>query len=135
MSDWIMLLPSQVVTRIKNEFSQKIKTAYSMTDKNFSTEATSIATTTFPHVFVNFLPGVETGIDLERNEINGGLFTWQIEVTDKSLSKAREVMKEIVRIMRMLHFSIPSMPSMTNTEDTYTFTARFRRAIDVNDTL
>lgn len=135
-STWIMLIPSQVFTRIKTEFSEKIKTKYSMTSENFSTTDSQNKKAVFPFVYVNLLPASETGQDLEGSAINGGIFTFQIDVYDnQSQSKAREVMKEVVRIMKSLLFSCNQMPSFDDTDDVKRMTARFQRSIDWNDIL
>lgn len=136
MSDWIMLLPSQVFTRIKYGISDKVKTKYKMTDSNFSTESASMSTAVFPFVYVNLLPAVEVGRDLEGISTNGGLFTWQISVIDnQSQSRARDVMAEIYNTMKSMRFEAKQMPSFEDTEDTHTCTARFSRIICSNDIL
>lgn len=136
MSDWIMLLPSQVFTRIKYGISDKVKTKYKMTDSNFSTESASMSTAVFPFVYVKLLPAVETGRDLEGTSTNGGLFTWQISVIDnQSQSRARDVMAEIYSTMKSMRFEAKQIPSFEDTEDTHTCTARFSRIICSNDIL
>lgn len=135
-STWIMQLPSIVFTRIKTEFSEKIKTKYNMTSENFSTTDSQNKKAVFPFVYINLLPASETGQDLEGSAINGGIFTFQIDVYDnQSQSKAREVMKEVVRIMKSLLFSCNQMPSFDDTDDVKRMTARFQRSIDWNDIL
>ena len=55
----------------------------------------------FPTVYVNLLSSMESGQDLTGSEINAGLFTFQLEVThNNSRSQVREVMDEIVKIMK-----------------------------------
>ena len=135
-SNWIMMIPSQVFTRIKTEFSEKIKTKYNMTSENFSTTDSQNKKAIFPFVYVNLLPAVEQGMDLEGIDINGGLFTFQIDVYDnQTQARAREVMKEVVRIMKSLLFSCNQMPSFDDTDDVKRMTARFQRSIDWNDIL
>ena len=82
MADWTDRISSVVFTRIKNEFSSSLKTKYKMTSSNFSTVGSSDTPAVFPFVFIQFLPSAEVGQDLEGNEINAGLFTCQVEVTD-----------------------------------------------------
>lgn len=135
-SDWIMRIPSMVFTRIKSQFSEKIKTKLKMTDSNFSTTDSQNKKAVFPFVYVNLLPAVEQGIDLEAININGGLFTFQIDVYDnQTQARAREVMTEVVRIMKTMGFEVTAMPSFDSTDDTERMTARFRRSIGNTDTL
>ena len=135
-SDWIMRIPSTVFTRIKSQFSEKIKTKLKMTDSNFSTTDSQNKKAVFPFVYVNLLPAVEQGIDLEAININGGLFTFQIDVYDnQTQARARKVMGEVVRIMKTMGFEVIAMPSFDSTDDTERMTARFRRSIGNTDTL
>jgi hypothetical protein len=134
MSDWVMLIPLKVFTKIKQEFAQEIKDTYSMTDENFSMEyKAKIAV--FPFVFVNALPGSERGQDLSGTSINGGLFSFQIDVYDsQSQTRARKVMTEVVRIMKSMGFESNSMPSFEQTQDnTVRMVTRFRRVIGAGD--
>lgn len=136
MSDWYMMIPLMVFTRIKQGFSQTIKEKHNMTDKNFSTVGNSGTPAVFPFVYVNALPASEQGRDLQGTSVNGGLFTFQIDVFDnKSQSNAREVMTEIVRIIKTMGFEITSMPSFESTDDTHRMTARARRMFGADDIL
>lgn len=134
MSDWVMLIPLKVFTKIKQEFTQEIKDAYSMTDSNFSMSNTNTKAV-FPFVFVNALPASERGQDLSGTSINGGLFSFQIDVYDsQSQTRARKVMTEVMRIMKSMGFESNSMPSFEQTQDnTVRMVARFRRVIGAGD--
>lgn len=135
MSEWIMLVPSFVFTRIKTEFSEEIKTRYGMTGENFSTVNSLNKNAVFPFVYVHALPAMEQGQDLEGNAVNAGLFSFQIEVFDnKSQNRARSVMGEIVRIMKEMRFEITAMPEF-DTTDTHRCVTRFRRMIGSGDVL
>ena len=135
MNDWVMLILPKVFTRIKTQFSENVKTKYGMTDVNFTTVGSNDTPAVFPFVYVQLLPALETGRDLEGTSINGGTFTFQIDVIDnKSQSNTREVMSEVVRIMKTMGFEVNSMPNYVTTQDkTHRMTARFRRSIDKND--
>ena len=135
-STWIMQLSSIVFTRVKTEFSEKIKTKLKMTNNNFSTTDSQNKKAVFPFVYINLLPAVEQGMDLEGIDINGGLFTFQIDVYDnQTQARAREVMGEVVRIMKAMRFEITAMPSFESTDDIERMTARFRRLIGALDTI
>ena len=136
-TDWIFLIPSTVYSRILSEFSPTVKKKYNMTDDNFSTTARSYSDVKFPFVYIQTVPGSERGRDLNGQTINGGNFPFQIEVTDnKSDNRAREVMKEVVRIMvTLMHFDVSEMPSFESTEDEHKCVARFQRVIGYDDKL
>ena len=136
-SDWISRIPLVVNTKIKSEFSDVIKIKYNMNDvDNFSMEDSSATPPVFPFVYINILPGSEIGQDLEGTSINGGIFAFQIDVYDnKSASRAREVMSEAIRIMKLMHFSCNQFPVPSTSGGVHRSTARFKRTIGANDIL
>lgn len=135
-SNWIMQLPSMVFTRIKTEFSEKAKEKYKMTDGNFSTKDRQNKNAVFPFVYINMLPAVEYGEDLDGTEIHGGMFSFQIDVYDnQTQERSREVMIEVINIMKSMRFRTTSMPSFENGDSVYRMTARFQRMIGVSDVL
>ena len=136
MADWTDRISSVVFTRIKNEFSSSLKTKYKMTSSNFSTVGSSDTPAVFPFVFIQFLPSAEVGQDLEGNEINAGLFTFQIEVTDKQTqARAKDVMSEIKRIMKSMRFTVQCTPTLEDTKDTHRAIMRCNRIIGSCDIL
>lgn len=136
MSEWYMMIPLMVFTKIKQNFSQTIKDTYGMTDKNFSTVGSSGTPAVFPFVYFQTLPAIEQGRDLQGTSVNGALFAFQIDVySNKNQSEARNVMSEIMRLMKTMAFEVNSMPSYESTQDVHRMTARFRRSFDKNDHL
>ena len=136
MADWTDRISSVVFTRIKNEFSSSLKTKYKMTDSNFSTVGSSDTPAVFPFVYIQLLPSEERGQDLDGNEINAGLFTFQIEVTDnQSQTRAKDVMSEIKRIMKSMRFTVQPTPDIQDTKDTHRAIMRCNRRIGSDDIL
>ena len=136
MADWTDRISSVVFTRIKNEFSSTIKTKYKMTSSNFSTVGSSDTPAVFPFVYINLLPSVERGQDIEGNTINAGLFTFQIEVTDnQTQARAKDVMSEIKRIMKSMRFTVQCTPTLEDTKDTHRAIMRCNRIIGSCDIL
>ena len=136
MADWTDRISSAVFTRIKNEFSSSLKASYKMKDENFSTVGSSDTPAVFPFVYIQLLPSVEQGQDLEGNEINAGLFTFQIEVTDnQTQERAKEVMSEVKRIMKSMRFTVQPTPDIQDTKDTHRAIMRCNRRIGSSDIL
>ena len=136
MADWTDRISSVVFTRIKNEFSNSLKTKYKMTSSNFSTVGSSATPAVFPFVYIQLLPSAEQGQDIEGNTINAGLFTFQIEVTDnQSQTRAKDVMSEIKRIMKSMRFTIQPTPDIQDTKDTHRAIMRCNRRIGSDDIL
>lgn len=136
MSDWYIMMPLMVFTKLKQEFSQTIKDKYSMADKNFSTVGSSDTPAVFPFVHFQTLPATEGAKDLQGNSVNGGTFGFQIDVySNKTQTDARNVMKEVSRIMISMGFAGIQMPSFEGTEDVHRMTARFQRFIGGADKL
>ena len=136
MADWTDRISSVVFTRIKNEFSNSLKTKYKMTNSNFSTVGSSDTPAVFPFVYIQLLPSVEQGQDLDGNTINAGLFTFQIEVTDnQSQTRAKDVMSEVKRIMKSMRFTVQCTPTLEDTKDTHRAIMRCNRIIGSCDIL
>ena len=132
--EWDELVLSTVFTRIKTNFSSSLKTKYKMTDKNFSSVGSSDTPAVFPFVRLQLLPGSEIGEDLDGDKINAEKFSFQIDVTDnQSQYRAKEIMREVKRIMKTMRFRCSSMPTQDDTKGTYRQTARFNRTIGSND--
>lgn len=136
MADWTDRISSIVFTRIKNEFSNTLKTKYKMKDENFSTVGSSDTQAVFPFVYIQLLPSTEQGQDIEGNTINAGLFTFQIEVTDnKKQVIAKDVMSEVKRIMKSMRFTVQPTPDIQDTKDTHRAIMRCNRRIGSSDIL
>ena len=136
MSDWTDRISSVVFSRIKNEFSSSLKTKYKMTSSNFSTVGSSDTQAVFPFVYIQLLPSTEQGQDIEGNEINAGLFTFQIEVTDNQKQViAKEIMSEVKRIMKSMRFTVQPTPDIQDTKDTHRAIMRCNRRIGSSDIL
>ena len=136
MADWTDRISSVVFTRIKNEFSSSLKEKYKMKDENFSTVGSSDTPAVFPFVYIQLLPSVEQGQDIEGNTINAGLFTCQVEVTDNvSQTRAKEVMSEVKRIMKSMRFTVQCTPTLEDTKDTHRAIMRCNRIIGSCDIL
>ena len=107
-----------------------------MTSSNFSTVGSSDTQAVFPFVYIQLLPSTEQGQDIEGNEINAGLFTFQIEVTDnQSQTRAKDVMSEVKRIMKSMRFTVQTTPDIQDTKDTHRAIMRCNRRIGSNDIL
>lgn len=136
MADWTDRISSVVFTRIKNEFSNSLKTKYKMTSSNFSTVGSSDTPAVFPFVYIQLLPSTEQGQDIEGNTINAGLFTFQIEVTDnQTQARAKDVMAEVKRIMKAMRFTVQPTPTLEDTKDTHRAIMRCNRIIGSGDIL
>ena len=136
MADWTDRISSVVFTRIKNGFSNTLKTKYKMTSSNFSTVGSSDTPAVFPFVYVQLLPSAETGQDLEGATINAGLFTFQIEVTDnQTQARAKDVMSEVKRIMKSMRFTVQCTPTLEDTKGTHRAIMRCNRIIGSCDIL
>lgn len=136
MADWTDRISSIVFTRIKNEFSSTLKTKYKMADSNFSTVGSSDTPAVFPFVYIQLLPSAEQGQDIEGNEINAGLFTFQIEVTDnQTQERSKEVMAEVKRIMKAMRFTVQPTPTLEDTKYTHRAIMRCSRRVGSGDIL
>lgn len=127
-------LESQIFSRIKANFSDRIKKKYP--DLNFTTSDKDPTKAKFPTVYIHFMESPEIGSDLEGTSINGITVTFQIDVTDnQSQSRADEVAKEALRTMKTMRFKAVGMPFHDNSGDTYRTISRYRRPVGAGDIL
>lgn len=127
-------LESQIFSRIKSNFSDRIKKKYP--DLNFTTSDKAPTKAKFPTVYVHMLESPEIGSDLDGTSINGITATFQIDVTDnQNQTRADEAAKEILRIMKTMRFKVVGMPFHDNSGDTYRTISRYRRTVGAGDIL
>lgn len=127
-------LESQVFSRIKANFSDRIKKRYP--DLNFTTSDRSSTKAKFPTVYIHLMQPTETGETLDGTEINAINASFQIDVTDnQNQGRADEVSNEALRIMKTMRFRVSSMPFHDNSGDTYRTIARYQRIIGSGDVL
>lgn len=128
------MLESQVLTRIKYNFPQKLKDKYP--NLTFTNSDRNEDDPKFPTVYIHQMGSIEQGEDLTGENLNAALVTYQIEVTTNvNQSEAKEVMNYIIKSMKKMRFSIVVMPEFQNTTSVYRSVARFRRMIGENDIL
>lgn len=132
------MLESIIFSRLKAEFSPKIKAKYK--DLDFTTQEVKKTNVQgkdkFPNVYVYLMPGMETGLTLERTVFEEGLFTFQMRVTNNSGQTAvQEITNEIIKRMKKMSFEIVGTPTYDNDADTQWSVTRFRRTIGRNDVL
>lgn len=127
-------LESQVITRIKTQFSKKLKDRYPNLKFTNSDRADTAAK--FPTVYIHEMAGMESGADTEGDTINAVWYSFQIEITtNTNQSEAKEVMDEVVLIMKTMRFQVIATPEFQNTDSVYRRVARFRRMIAEDDIL
>ncbi len=127
-------IETTVFSRIKAILTSKLKTKYP--DITFTTSDKVSSNPKFPNVYVHMLGSQEIGEDLENNTINGVLATFQIETTDNEKQTiAKDVMNEVVGVMKDMRFSVVLMPEFQNTDTAKRCVARFRRTIGNLDIL
>lgn len=125
-------LESKIYTKIKYSFSDQIKKKYP--DLEFTTSDNVSTKPKFPTVYIHMLPSPEIGQDLEGLLINGTYANFQIKVThNKKYNIAREVMNEVVRILKTMRFSIQEMPYSEFKDDAFSVLVRARRTIGAGE--
>lgn len=134
--EWVMYLQSQIFTRIKNEFSSKLKTKYKMTNSNFSTVGSSDTPAVFPFVFLEELESPEIGNDLSGIDTNGLRYTVRVHVSDnKTQANAKSVVYEIRRIMKSMRFTCGTPIPQNVVNGVYSYVLQCSRAIGAGDIL
>ena len=131
---WTNDIESIVYTRIKIALSGKLKTKYK--DLSFTNTDIVPQNPKFPTVYIHELNGYEKANDLENEEIHAVESSFQIEVTDNvSQARAKEVMNEVVKVMKKMKFSGTNMPEFQNIDGYFRNVFRCRRTIGKDDVL
>lgn len=130
----LFTIESKVYTRLKNNVSEAFITKYP--SYTITTKDKRPSKMTYPYVYVHEMTGIERGSTLENDTLAALNVTFQIEVySDKSQTVTSDTMKEIVRIMKSMRFSVSAFPENLNTDSLYRKVARFERLIGDGDTL
>ena len=130
----LFTIESKVYTRLKNNVSETFISKYPTYTVTTSDKRPSKMT--YPYVYVHEMTGIERGSTLENDTLAALNVTFQIEVySDKSQTVTSDTMKEIVRIMKSMRFTVSAFPENLNTDSLYRKVARFERLIGDGDTL
>lgn len=134
--EWVSRLQSIIFSRIKNEFSNKLKIKFKMTNSNFSTVGSSNTPAVFPFVFVEELESPEVGNDLEGVDTNGLRYSIRVHVSDnKSQNNARTVAYEVRRVMKSMRFSCNTPMAQGVVNNVYSYVLQCTRVIGEGDIL
>lgn len=131
---WTDDVESIVLTKIKHSFPERLKRNFP--DLNFTTEGANDTEAKFPCVYLQRLPGYETAESLDGKKTAGGIFSFQVTVSDNSSRQtAKRVMDEVINTMAKMHFSVVQLPVPQKVNSIYLEIARFRRTIAEGDIL
>ena len=127
-------IQSRVFSRLVNKCPSTLKSKFPQL--RFTTNDRLPQNPKFPSVYVHERSAMETAEDLENTTINAVITSFQIEVTDdSSMENATTVMNYVVNEMKVMRFSVITMPEFQNTQSVYRKVAVFRRTIADGDTL
>lgn len=131
---WIDDISSIVYSRIKIHVRSKLKSKYP--ELFFTNSSETPSDPKFPTVYIHELSGSERGQDLENDSINSVISSFQIEVSDNvNQSRAKEVMNEVVKIMKQMRYSVSDLPEFQNIDGYFRNVFRCRRTIGKDDVL
>lgn len=130
--DWYWNIEDKVYSIIKDRLESKYTADY----PNFNVTNTDevVDNPMFPTVFVETLEGLEKGQDLENKTVNAVLAAFQIKITTNTKrSDLREIVNDVISIMKELGFNTIGMPVPVDDKLLYSYTTRFRRMIGSAD--
>lgn len=137
MKAQLNILDSQIFSKVANYVVDEYGGRFSMTiTDNFSSTKNDPTGARFPFVYVGLINASENSTDLERSRLNGGLYTYQVNVYDNtSQAKAKQIMDSVVDAMKQMSFTSTSLPINASDGTKYMMIARFQRFIDEGDTI
>lgn len=131
MSNWVIDLDNIIFTRINVKLNKALSAKYPDLYVTNSDLNTGVAK--FPTVYIHVMPGVEQGNDLDGNTINAILYSIQLEVTATNQTHTKEVMAELINILKEMRFQVIAMPEFKNQNTLYRQVLRVRRVIGADD--
>lgn len=132
MSNWVDDLETSIYAKLRKKLLTKFKTKYPILETSITTDDSTMVTK-FPTVYFHVMSGFEKGQDLEGTSINAIMYTIQIDVSSKERETTREIMSEVVNIMKSMSFSVIALPEFNNQDDIKRQVVRVRRLIGAND--
>lgn len=132
---WTMKLQSKIYTIIVNEFPERLKKTYNMTNvDNFSIKDSNSVPAKFPFVKIKELESPTIAKTLRRNTKPGVDYSLQVDVSAKKGESAKEIAGEIEEILIRKGFDCRTFPN-GNTNDVYKYIIRANRVICYGDKL
>ena len=134
-SSWVFDTQTNIYSRLKGYCEAKLKGSYP--DITVTMNSHVPTTPKFPNVYLHFLAPIETGNDLEGQDINAIYLTAQIEVTvDEAheMTDANKVSQVVADCMKQMRFTA-TMPEFRDTDTEYRTVSRYARTIGQGDTL
>jgi hypothetical protein len=134
-NSWAFDLETKLFSVIKRKTENKLKVLYPQIFYT-ATDNPKDGDVHYPTVYMHELSGVESARNTEGNEINGILYSMQIEVTtNKSQKVAKSVLQEIAFAFKSMGFGIQTFPESSNGDNYYRSVMRVRKMIGRSDTL
>lgn len=131
---WTDDIESIILTKLKYEFSEQLKTKYANLD--FTTEGANPKASRFPCVYLQKLPSLEMAQSLDGTNVSSAMFSFQITVIDNtSRSIAKRITDEVVNVMKKMRFTLIQLPISENENSLFLEVIRFRRLIAEGDIL
>ena len=128
------LLDDMVFTRLVNYVQDNLLDPI-LDDENFTMlDKADSDTSLFPCIYLNNIVATETAYDLEREAINGGLFTYQVRViSNESRNENKKIMTAVAKAMKSMGFRATSLPLSYSNNNLYVSYSRWQREIDEGD--
>ena len=128
------MIESQIFSLIKAKMPDSIKKKYP--DLTFTTSDANSKQPKFPTVYIHLMESPESGMSTEGEDLEAVIATIQVDVIDnKNQTRATEIGREVLKIMKKLRFHAVTMPFSQDMEGVFRNIARYRRMIGSNDNL
>lgn len=135
---WVNDTQNKIYTIVKYRANKNLVNEFP--DIEFTTNIESGEPTSFPSVYIHFMPSAEQGSDLEYKGINAFLCGVQVQVTvteEMGEKSCQTVSWEILSQFKALGFGVSMMPEFikTGNADIRQMTFRVRRTIGANNNI
>lgn len=135
---WVNDAQNKIFTIVKYRAKKQLVNAFPNIE--FTTNIETGEPTSFPSVYVHFMPSAEMGGDVENTGINAFLCGVQVQVTvteEMGEKSCQTVSWEVLSQFKALGFGVIMMPEFirTGNADIRQMTFRVRRPIGANNTI
>lgn len=131
MGNWVVDLDNIIYTRIDSKLEKAFRAKYP--DMYVTNSDVNKGVAKFPTIYIHILPNAEVGQDLDNSTINAVMYGMQLEVSSTNQIHVKDIMSELVNIMKSMRFEITAMPEFRNQDTLYRQVCRVRRVIGAND--
>ena len=130
---WVADILTSIFTKLEYGLVSKQDAPYP--DLNCNIESENVVPTTFPTLYLQELPPVETGQDLDNIDTPFVIYTVQMNVWARSEQECKDISYSAITEMKKMRFNTTAFPDIQTRDNVSYGVIRMRRTIGDGDSL